>query len=108
VIEMEGHRHGRVLGHRAEHLVEHLRPDGLDRLEGRLDDEGRVELGGGVDHGPQAHVVHDVERGDAVPLFEGGIEDVSEGGDRHLVAPGEPIRNRTVIASAATSAGAPW
>ena len=76
MVEVKGDRDGRLVGHRAEHLVEHLGPDGLHRLDGRLDDQGRVELGRGVDHGLQADVVDDVEGCNAVALLEGGVEDL--------------------------------
>ncbi len=84
VIEVKGDRHGCLLGHRAEHLVEHLGPDRLHRLDGRLDDQGGVELGSRIDHRPQADVVDDVEGRNAVALLEGGIENVSEGDDGHF------------------------
>ena len=84
MVEVKSDRHGCIVGHSVEHLVEHLGPDRLHRLEGRLDDQRRVELGSRVDHRPQADVVDDVESRDAVPLLEGGVENVSEGDDGHF------------------------
>src|SRR5512132_1244778 len=84
VIEVKSDRHGCIFGHSAEHLVEDLGPDRLHCLDGRLDDQGGVELGSRVDHRPQADVVDDVERRYAVPLLEGGVENVSEGDDGHF------------------------
>ena len=76
VVEMKGDRDRRLVGHRAEHLVQHVCPDGLHGLDRRLDDQGRVELGGGVDHGLQADVVDHVEGCNAVALLKRGIEDL--------------------------------
>ena len=86
VVEVQGHRHGRVVGPHAPHRVEGAGADRLHRLQRRLDDERRLEIGGRGQHRLERQVVDDVDRRHAVALREGRIEDLTHGHDGHGTA----------------------
>ena len=51
--------------------------EGLHGLQARLDDQRRLELGRGGQHGLEREVVDDVDRRDAVTLGERVVEDLT-------------------------------
>ena len=94
VVEVQRHGHGRGLGHRPEHVVEHPGADRLHRLDRGLDDQRRAQLLGGRDHGVEREVVDHVERRHPVPLGEGAVEDLLERDDWQRTLPGRRDASR--------------
>jgi len=78
VVEVQGDGNGRLVGHRANHLVQDPRADLLDGLQRRLEDHRRLQVGGRGEHRVDRQIVDDVDGGDAVALLEGRIQEVLE------------------------------
>jgi hypothetical protein len=83
MVEVERDRDRHVLGPGPPDRHELPGAHRLDGLQRRLNDQGRVEIGGGGEHGLERQVVHDVDRGHAVAVREGGVENLTHRHDRH-------------------------
>ena len=83
VVEVQRHRDGHRVRPRAPHRVQRPGADRLHRLERRLDDQRRLELGRRGEHRLEREVVDDVDRRHAVALRERAIEDLTHRHDRH-------------------------
>ncbi len=83
VVEVQRDRDGDRVGPRAPDRVERVRAERLHRLERRLDDQRRLELGRRGEHRVEREVVDDVDRRDAVALGERPVQDPAHRHDGH-------------------------
>ena len=83
VVQVQRHRHGHRVGAGTPDRRELAGTEGLHGLQRRLDDQRRLEVRRRGQDGLQREVVDDVDRGDAVALREGAIEDLPHRHHRH-------------------------
>jgi hypothetical protein len=84
VVQMQGGRDRDPAGIRRPHREHGVDAGHLHVLDRRLDDDRSPQLLGGREDGLHREVVDDVDRGHAVTLREGTIEDGLGRYDRHL------------------------